>query len=820
MEALKLYEARNYKKSLKLLDTTLKKNSGHVDSLILKALNLQFSSSVAEAATYVQKAVNKIDGIKVSPIGCHLLGIYYRQTKQYADAVKWFKASLENGSTNTHIYRDLASLQSQIHDFKGVLESRKMYWENYMGYRANWTSLAIAYDLNGQPSEAINILSRFEELAAGKLGDAEMFENSECLMYKNDLMYKKAGNDPTRLKETLENLEKIEKDVLDKYGWLERKAAILMKLELKREASLVYRALIKRNPDGFKYYRLLEVSLGIQSNNQLKAALYQKLAKFYPKSEPPKFIPLTFIQDMGELKTKLGDYILGQLKRGVPAAFNNIKPLYRKSSVSSVVEDVALEYYQTISPRDQPIQYIWTTYFLALHYLHLKKFHLANEFADKALNHTPTLVELYILKARVLKHLGLLEDAAATMNKGRELDLQDRFINAKTVKYMLRANMIDEAVKVVSLFTKNDSSVNGVLDLHTLEASWFIVEQGDSYYRLCLDSSYYVSCLDSVEKLQLKYKDMTSASEEDKLVLEKQLKDADYNCKKYQGLSLKRYLAVAKIYKQFDDDQLDFHSYCMRKGTPRHYLKMLEWGTNLFTSPMFLRAMEGAAKIFFMIDDSLKRANEEIEGDDVSTKKKNNKKAKKEAAALNKQREEEKSHVLAQAGDDDPFGEDLLKDTDPLGAFNRAFFAPYLSHAKDSNRRYILEFEYHIRTGKLALAYGALNKYIKHYGKNSVAGALGLILLEHTTDAYAHEEIAKKVALKGIEKDLPELLTESDDKLKVLDENFNLDIKGLLLLHQNLLNSVSIERVKTLIMDALGDEEPSFQNQVLQYEFR
>ena len=48
-----------------------------------------------------------------------------------------------------------------------------------------------------------------------------------------------------------------------------------------KEASLVYRALIKRNPDNFSYYKLLEISLGIKNNNKLRKLFYEKMNKFY-----------------------------------------------------------------------------------------------------------------------------------------------------------------------------------------------------------------------------------------------------------------------------------------------------------------------------------------------------------------------------------------------------------------------------------------------------------------------------------------------------------------------------------------------------------
>lgn len=50
---------------------------------------------------------------------------------------------------------------------------------------------------------------------------------------------------------------------------------------------------------------------------------------------------------------------------------------------------------------------------------------------------TPTLSELYQLKGRILKHCGDFVSAANAMCSGREMDLADRFLNTKTVKYFL-----------------------------------------------------------------------------------------------------------------------------------------------------------------------------------------------------------------------------------------------------------------------------------------------------------------------------------------------------------------------------------------------
>jgi peptide alpha-N-acetyltransferase len=47
-----------------------------------------------------------------------------------------------------------------------------------------------------------------------------------------------------------------------------------------------------------------------------------------------------------------------------------------------------------------------------------------------------------------------LEAAARVMNDARELDLQDRFINSKSAKYYIRNDKIEEAEKILGLFTR------------------------------------------------------------------------------------------------------------------------------------------------------------------------------------------------------------------------------------------------------------------------------------------------------------------------------------------------------------------------------
>ena len=159
------------------------------------------------------------------------------------------------------------------------------------------------------------------------------------------------------------------------------------------------------------------------------------------------------------------------MEKGIPSLFSDIKSLYRTPEKRDAIEVAATTLLSTLShpPTDpcpaerDPTMYIWTLYFLAQHHSFLGRHQKAVELLDEATTHTPTLPELYMFKARVLKRSGDPYGAAKCMDQARTLDLQDRFLNTKCGKYRLRAGLIEEAVEVFGLFTKVDPPRSGIL---------------------------------------------------------------------------------------------------------------------------------------------------------------------------------------------------------------------------------------------------------------------------------------------------------------------------------------------------------------------
>ena len=104
------------------------------------------------------------------------------------------------------------------------------------------------------------------------------------------------------------------------------------------------------------------------------------------------------------------------LRKGVPSLFVNLKKLYVDPKKEIIVEKLVEEYIQNLKDHntftknssvgdeiEQPTAYLWTLYLLAQHYDNKRDITKALELIDTAIEHTPTLVELYMTKGRIFK---------------------------------------------------------------------------------------------------------------------------------------------------------------------------------------------------------------------------------------------------------------------------------------------------------------------------------------------------------------------------------------------------------------------------------
>ncbi|RIA85284.1 NMDA receptor-regulated protein 1-domain-containing protein [Glomus cerebriforme] len=681
-QILKYYEYKQYKKGLKAAEQILKKFPEHGETLAMKGLFLNHMDRKEEAHEFVRKGLRSD---LASHICWHVYGLLHRSDKNYGEALKCYTQALKYDKDNMQILQDYSLLQIQMRNYEAFNESRLRLLKLRHNNQRYWIGLAISYHLLENYESAEKVLKAYVDTLKEKPGPMN-FEHSEMLLYHN-LIIEESG----KFEKALEHLESIKDDVCDRRSWKEKRAFFLLKLERYQEAEEAYGDLIADNPDCYDYYNGLlsaskintEINTSELSSEQREKILgiWQTLTTKYPKSNLLKRLPLQYTTDE-RFKEEVDKYMQAALRKGVPSLFVNLKKLYVDPIKEIIVEKLVEEYLQNLKTHntftkssniddeiEQPTAYLWTLYLLAQHYDNKRDIMKALKLIDEAIEHTPTLVELYMTKGRILKHGGNFNEAMKVMDEARELDLQDRFINSKCTKYMLRNDQPKEALKTIGLFTRGDAP-DPLTDLIDMQCMWYALEEGECYRR---QNNF--------------------------------------------GKALKRFHQIEKHFADITDDQFDFHTYCLRKVTLRAYLGMLRLEDQLRSHPYYFRAAQNAIEIYLYLKDNPKTVNGEesqnydnMTEEEIKAAKKAKSKAKKAALKEAKKApptKEDQSKKKVQ--DDDPEGEKFLKVEDPLREALK-FLQPLQILASQRIETHLLGFEYYIRKKKYLLALRALKR--------------------------------------------------------------------------------------------------------------
>ncbi|GMQ08764.1 hypothetical protein CsSME_00052353 [Camellia sinensis var. sinensis] len=395
-----------------------------------------------------------------------------------------------------------------------------------------------------------------------------------------------------------------------------------------------------------------------------------------------KRIPLDFLNGKKFLEAA-DNYIKPLLTKGVPSLFSDLSPLYDHPGKADMLEQLILELEHSVrttggypgrTEKEPPSTMLWTFFYLAQHYDRRGQYDIALAKIDEAIEHTPTVIDLYSVKGRILKHAGDLVAAAALADEARCMDLADRYVNSECVKRMLEADQVSLAEKTAVLFTKDGDQHN---NLHDMQCMWYELASGESYFR-----------------------------------------QGDL------GRALKKFLSVEKHYADITEDQFDFHSYCLRKMTLRTYVEMLKFQDRLHSHDYFRKAAAGAIRCYIKLYDSPSKSAAE-EDDEMSKlppsqKKKMRQKQRKAEARAKKEAEvkNEETNVsgVSKSGkrhvkpvDPDPNGEKLMQVEDPLLEATK-YLKLLQKHSPDSLETHLLSFELNMRKQKILLALQAVKQ--------------------------------------------------------------------------------------------------------------
>ncbi|KAJ1796139.1 hypothetical protein LPJ59_003933, partial [Coemansia sp. RSA 2399] len=563
--ALKLYEVKQFKKGLKTCDQILKKFSDHGETLAVKGMFLAHLERREDAYELIKR------GIEISPkssISWHVYGIVCRFDENYEEAARCYEEALKADSENPTILRELGQLYTQLRQYQKLVETRSRIVKLDSKTPHFWLGLAVAHQLTGRNDLALKVVSTHEYIVLDETSPLKAnnpnykIEVSELLMYKNWLM-ELNGN----YQLAVDNLKEIRPRVTDVTAWKEQKAKLLLKLDRKEAAALAYQDLIKRNPDsnvyicGYLSCNGLDISRPDDKDAVLE--IIRGLQQQFPTSNTLKFLPLTFCDgdDFAKEADKLAKF---SLRKGIPSLFTSMKTLYtdqtKGEALGKLFEGYASQLHDTKrlddSTADEPLSVsTWCTFYLAQHADYYGNYERALQLMETAISVSPDTVDLYMVKAKILKHAGDIRGARDVMDFGRQKDLNDRFINTRTVKYMLRNNEVDEAEKTIVLFVRDDAEhmIQEIVDTQT---TWYMRERGHAYRRL-----------------------------------------GDI------GRALKHFHQVAHAFATYHNDQYDFHTYSMRKFTMRAYVDILEWEDQVFTDPVYIDSAAAAIGCYVDLHD-------------------------------------------------------------------------------------------------------------------------------------------------------------------------------------------------------------------------
>ncbi|XP_077014482.1 N-alpha-acetyltransferase 16, NatA auxiliary subunit isoform X3 [Tamandua tetradactyla] len=618
--------------------------------------------------------------------GWHVYGLLQRSDKKYDEAIKCYRNALKLDKDNLQILRDLSLLQIQMRDLEGYRETRYQLLQLRPTQRASWIGYAIAYHLLKDYDMALKLLEEFRQTQQVPPNKID-YEYSELILYQNQVM-----READLFQESLNHIEIYEKQICDKLLVEEIKGEMLLKLGRLKEAGEVFKNLIDRNAENWCYYEGLEKALQLSSLGPFlphgtleeRLQIYEEISKQHPRAISPRRLPLNLVP--GEKFRELMDKFLRvNFSKGCPPLFTTLKSLYYNTEKVSVIQELVTNYEGSLKTcdffslyengeKEPPTTLLWVRYFLAQHFDKLGQYSLALDYINAAIASTPTLIELFYMKAKIYKHIGNLREAAKWMDEAQSLDTADRFINSKCAKYMLRANMVKEAEEMCSKFTREGTSA--MENLNEMQCMWFQTECISAYQRLG----------------------------------------------KY-GDALKKCHEVERHFFEITDDQFDFHTYCMRKMTLRAYVDLLRLEDILRRHAFYFKAARSAIQIYLKLyDNPLTNENkqQEINSENLSAKELKKMLSKQRRAQKKAKLEEERKHAERERQqknqkkkkdeeEEEPSGlkeelipEKLERVENPLEEAVK-FLIPLKNLVADNIDTHLLAFEIYFRKGKFLL---------------------------------------------------------------------------------------------------------------------
>ncbi|CAD8097828.1 unnamed protein product [Paramecium primaurelia] len=528
---MRLLEAKDYKKGLKHSEKLLEQVPDNQEVVSLKAIFMYYNEEREAGLALAYQAVLKN---LASDFCWHIYGLIQKAEKNYIQAVKCFIQAINKGEENLQLIRDTANLSIHIRDFEGNSWLRQKLLNSKPGMVVNWIAFIFSQHLVSNYASAFNAIKLTEDvIKKDTQNPIKKVEINEFKLYQIQLAIE--AKDFQRAKQYLHDFKN---DITDLVSFYELEYDFYIKIGDNVNAIQSVKQLLELQPQNWKYYQMLQkadpqVDLSIYDNTLVKGRLLAQKEKESFQNSFLQFIDPFF-------------------QKSLPSLFREIKHLYTDPNKIEIMK-TSFETYLNKSPIEQ----LWAMMLLSQHFYQIKDYNKSLEFINQAIEHTTTLPELYLIKAKVLKKLQQFKEAYEQADRARQLDLADRYLNNQTIKYALQANMIVLSQDLLSLFLKDGS------DPYELQMIWFELNIGRTLLRL-----------------------------------------------NYLGPALQQFNLIFKQFQEMCDDQLDFYQYSIRRYTLRSLLQMIDAIDKRYDTKYFIQSaglmIEGLERLKLKVQEQKK----------------------------------------------------------------------------------------------------------------------------------------------------------------------------------------------------------------------
>lgn len=544
---VKFYDSKQYRLGLAQCKKILANNPVHGETISMKALIMNATGKPEEAMSLAKEGLK--NNFK-SATCWHVVGILESRSRNYEKALNAYKMAIKMEPKNFIVLRDLSCMQHILRKYEDYRQTRLDVIPLKPSQNMSWIGFALANHFNRDTDLATAVLKNFKATLESQNSKFEnhTYDVSEIMIFCAQMLYIDGS-----YSKCLMLMKEHDAKMVDPIQKHEIYTNLYLKLGRPGPAEKHATWLIRRNQEHLGYYKALEQIIK-PDGTEAKLVLYSVICENYPRALTPKRIPLDFLSaDHPEFEIRVNEYLRTGIKKGRPALFQDIKPLYEVHGKAVIIEKVMAEI--AADEKLNPGCFPWTCYFMSKHYTLTGDFVKALDYCKRGLDHTPTLVELYVAKAKILKKSGNLKGAVEAIDEAQAMDTADRYTNCIACKYLLQNGEIKRAEEMLGKFVRE--STNVVDYLRELQVLWFEIEAA----KICYATKNYAE-------------------------------------------ALRRCQLIKRIYSDMFEDQFDFLQYCLRRTTMVSFSEFISLQDVLNSHKIYEQASFIASQIYLKMNEN------------------------------------------------------------------------------------------------------------------------------------------------------------------------------------------------------------------------